>query len=171
MNYAAIVGAGSILFCATSAMAQSPAVERIDRFLQAVIPVCAAQASTDCYEVAFASTDSDGDEFVSLPELEALKTDLRGWSDARWSELSPTERSGLAIGFFVVDAVGLTPLFESYDANTDDLLSRAELSADIRLDQRTIEQLVRDRDAVDWQGVRSRLGHLSPILEPYAQPR
>lgn len=72
-------------------------------------------------------------------------------------------------GLMVVQVAGLPNLFKSYDTNHDGFLSRQEMLADVKLDQRPVAQLVRDPDAVDWSSLTRRLGLAAPLLQGLLQ--
>lgn len=161
---ALVIAAGSGL---APALAQDGAVARFDAFARRIGPLCASAPSTLCFEEAFEAIDRDRSEGIELMELMAVRTDLERWLEARGQELRPLERRYLTLGLQVVDLIGLATLFGSYDSDGDGRLSRAEVTADITLDERRLGAVVGDPDAVDWTSIRARLGALAaPLLPP-----
>ena len=69
------------------------------------------------------------------------------------------------MGLLVIQAVGPDQLFASYDADGDGLLSREEVTADIRLDKRPLPEILSDPSSVDWNGLAARAGDAAPLLK------
>ena len=134
-----------------------------DLFVAASTPVCLHRPASACVEAGWAFADRDGDQGLSVRELEELREVLRAWTRWRADELDPTERSLLALGFLVVDGVGLERLHALYDTDGDGLIDRDELLADVRLDERPLGEILLDREAVDRAAIAMRLG-LPPML-------
>ena len=88
----------------------------------------------------------------------------RSWFAWRQASLTKRERSALALGLFVADSVGLENLLAGFDADGDGQLTRAELLADVRLDQRPLGEILSDPTAVDRDAVARRLGAAAPFL-------
>ena len=156
----------ALLLCllAAPSLADEAAIARFDGFVGAVPPLCATAASTRCVEAAFAWADADADDGLTLDELERVRADLGHWLDARGATLSPTEAGYTRLGVWLVDSIGLEPLFRSYDADGDGRLTRTELTADLTLDARPLADVVLDPQAIDWPALRARLGALSAVL-------
>ncbi len=149
------------------ALATDDAVRRFESYVRVVGPLCATAPSTDCFDVAFTRADRDDDDHLALGELTGLRADLSAWLQVRGSDLPANERTYVRLGMWIVDTVGLAPLFTSFDADGDDRLSRAELQADIRLDDRRLAEVALDPDAVDWASVRGRLGVVAGAALPF----
>ena len=45
------------------------------------------------------------------------------------------------------------------------LLSREEVTADIRLDKRPLPEILSDPSSVDWNGLAARAGDAAPLLK------
>ncbi|MGF1475913.1 MAG: hypothetical protein ACFB6S_10150 [Geminicoccaceae bacterium] len=159
-----------VALAATGAVAEDDPHRRFDGFARTIGPVCALDASTRCFDVGWAYVDRDDDAFLDLGELTHVQEEVRGWTQSRWQQLSVAERSGLSLGLWTLDTVGLESLFASYDANRDDRLSRDELLADVTIDERRLIDVIRDRDAIDWQTLASRFGPLSGLLGALKPP-
>jgi hypothetical protein len=158
LGFAAIVLGGSA--GAAVAMIDELAFER---FMEVGRPVCSEQPAPACVALAWGFADSDGDEALSVAELAAIRTALEGWALRHQDELAAVERSGIALGLLLVDAIGLERLHTAYDADADGLISQRELLADVRLDQRPLAETLLDPAALDRAAIARRLG-LPPAL-------
>jgi hypothetical protein len=140
-----------------------------DRFIGSSGPVCLYQPAADCVDVAWVFADQNGDDGLSVEELQDVRDGLGAWSAWRIDDISQTERSLLALGFLLVDSLGVGRLHAIYDADHDGLISRSELLADVRLDERPLAEILLDAEAVDRAAIASRLG-LPPALVERLQP-
>jgi hypothetical protein len=140
-----------------------------DRFVAASTPVCLHRPAAACVEVGWAFADRDADQGLSVVELEEVRDRLRAWAHWRADDLHATERSLLALGFLVVDGLGIERLHGLYDQDGDGLVDRDELLADVRLDERPLGEVLLDREAVDRAAIAARLG-LPPIVLERLQP-
>jgi hypothetical protein len=145
--------------------APEPPVVAFDRFIAEGNPVCQSQHAAQCVEFAWHFADADRDGGLSLDELAALRADLEVWAIWRQADLAADERSGIALGLWLVDSIGLEYLHSAYDADRDGRISRSELLADVRLDERPIGSVLLDPAAVDHAGIARRLGLPPTILE------
>jgi hypothetical protein len=136
-----------------------------DRFVAASAPVCLHGPAAACVEVGWAFANRDDDQGLSVVELEEVRDELRDWARWRADDLHPTERSLLALGFVVVDGLGIERLHGLYDQDGDGLVDRDELLADVRLDERPLGEVLLDREAVDRAAVAARLGLPPMVLE------
>jgi hypothetical protein len=156
------------LALAAPAAAQNAAptdTARIERFVRNNAQLCAQSASTACFDRSFRFADTDKDGQLSLSELQTLQADLFEWVRVNRERLSPGDRRGVFGALAIVELAGLPRLFASYDADGDGKLSRTEMLADVRLDDRPLALLVKDPDAVDWPSLRKRLGAAAPLLD------
>jgi hypothetical protein len=147
------------------AAAPEPPIVAFDRFVTESNPVCQFRRSTECVDFAWRFADTDADQGLSLDELEALRAELEVWAIWRQADLAAHERSGIAFGLWLVDSVGLEYLHGAYDADGNGLISRTELLADVRLDERPITAVLLDPAAVDHAAIARRLGLPPSILE------
>jgi hypothetical protein len=147
------------------AAAAEPPIVAFDRFIAESNPVCQLRRATDCVDLAWRFADADADQGLSLGELEALRADIEVWAIWRQADLAAHERSGIALGLWLVDSVGLEYLHAAYDADGDGLISRTELLADVHLDDRPIGTVLLDPAAVDHVAIARRLGLPPTILE------
>ena len=86
------------------------------------------------------------------------------WRD---DSLTTQERIAIALGLWIVDTVGFKGLIESYDADGDRLVSRSELLADVRLDERPLGRVLLDAEALDREAIKRRLGSLAPLISRF----
>ena len=147
------------------AAAPEPPIVAFDRFVSESNPVCQFRSAADCVARAWGFADADSDGGLSLGELEALRADIEVWAIWRQAELAAHERSGIALGLWLVDSIGLDYLHAAYDADSDGLISRSELLADVHLDERPIGTVLLDPVAVDHAAIARRLGLPPTILE------
>lgn len=138
-----------------------------DRFIARSAAVCQYRPAAECVDVAFAFADQDGDGGLSVAELQDLRDGLRGWAVWRADDLARTERSLLALGFLVVDSVGVARLHSLYDIDRDGLVDREELLADLRLDERPLGELLLDGDALDRAALAARLGLPQSLVDRF----
>lgn len=150
---------------AAAAAAPEPPIVAFDRFVTESNPVCRFGRAEDCVDLAWRFADSDGDQGLSVEELQAIRTDLEVWAIWRQADLAARERSGIAMGLWLVEAVGLEYLHAAYDDDGNGLISRAELLADVHLDERPIGAVLLDPQAVDHAAIGRRLGLPPTVLE------
>ena len=158
-----------VILSASGAVAADRAVA-FDQFVRTTAPACATIASAECYARLFRFADQDRDGYLDQAEVAALRDEARTWVLGHGPEMHPQDRQAAVLTLLALDYVGLDQLFASYDANGDGRLSPAELSADIRLDQRPIPVLARDPDAIDWQRLKTRLGPAADLLGSFLPP-
>ena len=142
-----------------------PPIVAFDRFVAESNPVCQVQDAAQCVDLAWRFANADDDGGLSLDELGRLRADLEVWAIWRQAELADHERSGIAFGLWLVDSIGLEYLHAAYDADSNGLISRSELLADVHLDQRPIGAVLLDPAAVDHAGIARRLGLPPTILD------
>jgi len=155
---------------AVSAGDADGAAVAFDSFMRASRPVCVEQPAEHCVALAWRFADADGDQALSVLELASIRSAFEQWAVRHQDDLTRPERSGIALGFLIVDSVGLERLHAIYDTDQDGLVSRSELLADVRLDQRPLGQVLLDPAAVDHRAVARRLG-VPPAMLDHALPR
>ena len=137
------------------------------RFLSSTGPICQHQSSLLCVDAAWRFADHDGNQSLSLGELEGVRDDLRAWLSWKEEEIPLAQRRMVQFGLMLVDGIGLPYLVESYDADGDGAVSRTELLSDVRLDARPLGQVLLDSNAVDWESLKRRLGPIAGALNRF----
>lgn len=160
---AAVVG---LALAATTRAAPEEAAARFDRLARELVSLCVHAAATRCFETAFGAADADGDDRLAVAEIDALRRDANAWFLARREELSVREQTVIALSLASLNAAGVERVVEAYDDDGDGALDRDEVTADVRLDDRPLPDLVRDRDAVDWAAIRDRFGAVAGAMLP-----
>jgi hypothetical protein len=153
---------GTLLLAATGASAAAP--ETLDQFLGRTVPMCLKAPAVRCVDQGFAFADADGDGLLSPAEVASVQAQVDRWTKGNARRLPPAERERLVMGLLLVQAVGPDRLFASYDADGDGLLSREEVTADIRLDKRPLPEILSDPAAIDWNALADRAGEAAPLL-------
>ena len=146
--------------------APSPDVLAFDRFIAFTGPICEHQPAPECVDLAWDFADFDGDGVLSGDELWLVRDMLEAWAGWRADGLSTRDQNGIALGLWVVDTIGLDRLRALYDADGDGAITRRELLADVRLDERTLSETLLDPASVDRAAIVKRLRALVPFLEP-----
>jgi hypothetical protein len=166
LSGALLSGAVAVLAAGTArAAAPEPPIVAFDRFISESNPVCQFGRAADCLDLAWRFADADGNQGLSVDELQALRTDVEVWAIWRQADLAAHERSGIAMGLWLVDVVGLEYLHAAYDTDGDGLVSRTELLADVELDERPIGAVLLDPQAVDHAAIGRRLGLPPSMLD------
>jgi hypothetical protein len=137
-------------------------VQAFERFIAASGPICQSRPAALCVERAWAQLDADGDDRLSTAELRWVRVTLQDWVLWR-GDLRRTESAAIALGLLLSDALGIERLHATFDQDGDGGISRAELLADVRLDQRPLGEILLDPANIDHQGAARRLG-LPPAL-------
>ncbi|WP_027132728.1 EF-hand domain-containing protein [Geminicoccus roseus] len=145
--------------------AAPPTPAAFDRFLRETGPACSLVASRDCFERIFRFVDRNRDGALDRLEMQDLHDHARAWMLENSAQLPAVDRQAAVLTMLAIDFVGLDQLFVSYDADGDGLLTRAEISADITLDERPVPVLVKDPGAVNWDQLLGRLGAGAAVLK------
>jgi hypothetical protein len=143
---------------------------RLDQFARDTGPFCAQASARLCFERSFRFADADGDGELSADELRELKGAVLDWVRQNRERLAPADRKGILATLALVELAGLDNLIASYDTDGNGRLSRDELQADIRLDDRPLPVLVADPSVVDWSRLRGRLGPAAALLDGMLPP-
>ncbi len=149
----------------------TPAVQAFDSFMTHSNPVCQKQSSHRCVDMGWRFADRDGDGTLTLQEVQAVRAEMGEWLLWKGVAIPVRERANVAMGLMVADSAGLPAVFASYDANGDGRLTKAELFADVRLDERPLGKVLTDEKSVDRQRFSQRLGPMSKLAEALMQPR
>lgn len=152
-----------LLLAAAPAGAAAPP-EGLEGFIQSSVPFCSQAPAVQCVDRGFAFADRDQNGRLSLVEARTTQGELNRWTKANAKRLPAPEREKLVMGLLLLQTVGPEQLFKSYDADQDGELSREELTADIRLDQRPLPEILSDPSSIDWDALSARAGDVAPLL-------
>ena len=136
----------------------------VDRFLATGVPFCMKAPAIRCIERGFAFADRDGNGRLSLAEVKETQGEVNRWTKANAKRLPAQDRERLVMGLLLLQTVGPEQLFTSFDADGDGELTIAEVTADVRLDQRPLPVILSDPASVDWDGLAARAGSAAPLL-------
>src|SRR5690606_7727882 len=128
-------------------------------------PVCKKQPSARCVDAGWHYADADRDGSLSLDELKSIHDAGRTWIDWKGGTMSEQERASVMVGLLIVQGVGVEQLMRSYDGDGDGRLSRAELLADVTLDQRPLGKVLSDPNGLDRKATARRLGPMGVLFE------
>lgn len=156
---------GTLALAAAAPIDPAPEAVAFDRFISASSPICLNQPARRCVDSGFAFADRNRDGRLSLAEAQTVRAELDRWLAWRGPKLQPRERGAVMFGASLIDAAGLDRLLDSYDANRDGGVSKPELLADLKLDERPLGEILMDEKAVDRRALQSRLGALGPAVE------
>lgn len=151
----------ALLFPAT-VTADVPALERL---VETNRTVCETKPAQRCIDAGWAFADTNRDGVLDLGEIQRLRRLTEHWATTKGKSLPPRQQGAILMGLMLVDSAGLPTLFANYDLNGDGRLTQAELFADVKLDNRPLPWILADRDAVDLEATRVKLGALGPLLD------
>jgi len=154
---------------ATEIALPSSAARSFERFVHSSTPVCLRQPSAACVTQGWAYADTDNDGGLSAGELAAVENAVREWYDWRSGNIPSRDRVMMALGLWIVAQIGLENIAATYDADGDGLITREELLADVRLDERPLGRVLLDADAVDRGAIARRLGAFAPVLGTFLE--
>ena len=169
------LGAGQ-LRCSRRDAWPPPATPRrrqsLDRFLAASVPVLhegpgRRSASTR----ASPSPIADRDGKLSLAEVQAIQGEVDWLGQGEW----PTgcrRRSATALVVGLLRASrpsGRNSCSRATTPTATVLLTREELTADIRLDKRPLPEILSDPSSIDWNALAARAGDAAPLLRQLFQ--
>jgi hypothetical protein len=155
----------AMLASPAAAQGDDGAALAFERFMRESRPICLQEPAADCIALAWQFADEDGDRGLAVAELAAIRAAFAEWVLRHQDELTRPERSGIALGFLIVDSIGLERLHALSDADQDGLISRSELLADVQLDQRPLAETLLDPAAVDRRAIARRLGVPPALLD------
>jgi len=136
----------------------------LDGLISGVGPICLKAPAAQCVDKGFAFADRDRNGRLSLPEARAVEAEVAAWTKANANKLPPEERQRLVTGMVVFQTVGVENVFASYDVNGDGALTKEEVLADVKLDQRPLPQVLSDPNSVNWDRLAARAGGAAPLL-------
>ena len=144
--------------------AAPPGVLAFDRFIAASSPTCLNEPSARCLDVGWHFADANRDGTLSLAEIKTVRAALQNWLTWKGDAIPARERTNVTLGLIVLDVIGLDKLFASLNVSGTGKLTRAELLADVKLDNRPLGQVLQDPKAVDRKAVAAKLGRAAPVV-------
>ena len=162
MKFSAHLAVALVLLLPAAAQAD---VAGLDRLIQTGRSVCETRPAQRCIDAGWAFADTNRDNVLDLAEIQRVRRLTEQWVIARGKSLPPRQQGSVLMGLMLVDSAGLPVLFANYDLNGDGRMTQAELFADVALDDRPLPWILADRDAVDLQASRRKLGALGPLLD------
>lgn len=140
-------------------------VPALDRLIETNRSICETKPAQRCIDAGWAFADANRDGVLELAEIQRVRRLTEQWVLTRGKSLPPRQQGSIVMGLMLVDSAGLPTLFSNYDLNGDGRLTQAELFADVKLDNRPLPWILADRNAVDLQASRRKLGALGPLLD------
>ncbi|SLN29617.1 hypothetical protein [Oceanibacterium hippocampi] len=150
---------------AAAATANDPGTAEIDRFLAANREFCRTAPSGDCVDRGLAFADTDGDGAISLAETRRLRAFVGNWYAARSESLHRKDQATIGLSIWVADSLGLERVMQLFDSDGDGLVTRAELTADVKLDERPLPEVLADSEAFDRKAMERRLGPYAALFK------
>lgn len=132
--------------------------------------LCEEAPAKECIDHGWAYADRNGDDQLDRKELEALRSDMNAWADWRSDSLSGKDRTKLSIARSIANSLELDDLIQGYDEDDSGTITRGELLADIKVDQRPLPEILADKQATDWQAIGERLGPFGSLVGSLGAP-
>ena len=142
----------------------SPAVLAFDRFMVASSPVCSFEPSKRCVDMGWRFADADRDGTLSLAEIKSVRAALQDWMAWKGDAIPRKGRTGVTLGLIVFDMIGAEKLFATLNTSHTGRLTKAELLADVRLDERPLGAVLQDPKSVDREDLAKKLGGAAPVV-------
>ena len=155
---------GALLWTTAAAPVPRPGAD-LDRFIKGIGPLCLKAPARACIDRGFAYADKDRSDTLSLPETEAVYQEVKAWKDANAQTLAPGDRQQINSVMTVVDTLGLGTVFNGYDGNGDGQLTKTEILADLKLDDRPLPEILSDPSAINWGNLTARAGMAGPLIK------
>jgi Ca2+-binding EF-hand superfamily protein len=149
---------------AAATQGPSRAVVAFDQFLKVSSPVCVNEPSGRCVDIGFAFADTDHDGKLSLAEIKSVRSSLQDWMAWKGDAVPAKQRTNIALGLIVLDIIGTDKLFASMNTSGTGKLTRAELLADVKLDNRPLGVVLQDPNSVDRKAIAAKLGRAAPVV-------
>ncbi|MGH6947426.1 MAG: hypothetical protein ACREDZ_08870, partial [Kiloniellales bacterium] len=161
--------------CALPALGGEPngaptrGIAAVEEFMQRARPLCPIVPAERCIDIAWRFTDRNDDRRLSTQELAIVKAEIEAWTLWKGDRLSASDQASIALGLWMIDSIGLERLAGRYDVDGESGISRSELLADLRLDQRPLPQILKDPNGLDRDAMSQRLSQLSPLIDGMLQ--
>jgi len=136
----------------------SPRVIAFDHFMKVSSPICSYEPSGRCVDAGWQFADADHDGTITLAEFEAVRAAFQDWMSWKGDEIPTRTRLNVALGMAIFDMFGMQNIFTALNTSGTGKLTRAELLADVHLDNRPLGQVLLDPKAVDRAAIAHKLG-------------
>jgi len=154
-------GAALATVLVSSASAAPPDIAAVQRLVEKGSPLCRETAAPACIDYWWGTLDGDGDGLLSAADLSAFRAGVETWLDESAEILTLKGRASLTAGLWLFERVGAEKIVAWYDKDGDERLSRAELLADVNIDDRPLPQILADPEGLDQAALRERFGLLT----------
>ncbi len=161
--FATVLALGAALPAAQTPAPQGAA--EIESFLGQAGPVCRSRPAAQCVDRFFAAAAGDR-RGLTAADVTALRQRFGAWYQWRSDGLAAQERTAIGLGLLFADGLGPDRLHGAFDEDRDGFISKAELLAEVKMDQRPLGQVLADPAAVDRAGLARRLGLPVQLLNP-----
>ena len=153
----------------TAAAPETIGAKRFESFMLGAAVPCSVEPARVCIAEAWDFADRDRDGALAAGELNAIKSEMNAWAEWKKPSMGSRARASLAIAQMLVRSLPPALVIEGFDSDADGVVSRAELTQDLTLDERPLPEILQDRGAVDWPSVKERLGAVAPLIGLLAQ--
>lgn len=145
-------------------------VERFDEMVETGGWLCQEAPAQECVDHGWDYADRNGDDRLDKGELQTLREELNGWAEWKNERLSGKDRTRLSVARAIANSLKLDDLIDSYDEDGSGAITRAELLADIELDERPLPEILADKEATDWDAIGKRLGPFGSLVGSLGAP-
>lgn len=132
--------------------------------------LCEEAPAEECIDHGWSYGDQNGDGQLDRTELKGLRSDMNAWAEWKADDLSGKDRTKLSIARSIANSLDLDDLIQSYDEDDSGTITRNELLADIQVDQRPLPDILKDKQATDWQAIGERLGPFGSLVGSLGAP-
>ena len=146
-------------FAQTAAPPQpEPADSRaLQAFIDKASGPCQTKPAQTCVDLGMKFAAANPKQGLTLADLQNLRKRIGDWYQWHRTQLSPGERASFALGLLMADGMGLERLHAAFDLDGDGKVSKKELLANVRLDDRPLGKVLSDPTAVDRVGLAQKL--------------
>ena len=132
-------------------------------------PICKDQPARLCIGPSWKLADQDGSSGISLEELKSIRGLVASWVQTHEATLTKRDKNGILLGLGIVELLGLSRLHSGFDADKNGELSQDELLTYVSLDDRPLPKILKDSDAINWDGLAMQFGATTPLLKSLAK--
>lgn len=144
--------------------------EGFGRFLDAARGHCATAPAPACIDRLWPYADGNRDGVLTLAEVQRLEKDAAAWAQTVDRTRKDPERDTTLMVLMVLKQAQLPRAFDGFDSDRDGVLTRDELFADFKFDNRPFARLAADPEAVNWTSFGNRFGPIGVLLASLMRP-